>query len=149
MSTQCLNFVSYYPLIYHTLHKLQLPPHEDYLQDAYLVYAKCVKRYQSERCKFSTYFSYQLFYYYKSLKRKINISYTFVPTTFVVNDQLDEQLFWYDIYTNYGLTDFEKEILSLTLLHYTIEEIAHKIKSSPSTIKRKRNSIKNKLSEFN
>lgn len=139
------HFLSYYPLIYCTLKKSHLPPpYEDYVQDAYFIYKKCLDSYDPSLCRFSTYFYYHLSYYYKSIIRKAVKPNKATPLLSHHNPFLDF-IYWYDIYTNYSLTPREKHLLTLSLKEYTIPEIELHLRISASTIKRLRKSIRQKL----
>ncbi|WP_396265814.1 sigma factor [Halobacillus shinanisalinarum] len=61
----------YQRLVYTVLKKLNVrKPYEDYLQEAYFIYDKCMNNYDSTKSNFSTYFTNQLTFYYMSLFRK-------------------------------------------------------------------------------
>lgn len=142
-------FESYESLIYYTLRKLNVPdPHEDYIQEAYFVYDHCTNRYDPSLAKFSTYFTHQLLYYYKSLLRKNSQQLRAAYMTEPIDDPIFDVMTLHDIYDHCHLTNIEKMVVTLSLEEYTVQEVAFQLGISVSTVKRTRKSLKQKILRY-
>ncbi|ARI76168.1 sigma-70 family RNA polymerase sigma factor [Halobacillus mangrovi] len=136
-------------LIYSTLHKLNIPePFDDYYQEAYLVYQRSVRTYNPSRAKFTTYFVHKLNHHMRGLLKKEQSYKSVFFLTPPSDETLHEQSLLYDLEYHSNLTPQEKTIFSLTYQGFTVKEIAHKMKVSESTIKRRRKNIKEKTQEL-
>ncbi|ASF40551.1 LuxR family transcriptional regulator [Halobacillus halophilus] len=144
-------FEDYHALVHHVLHQLGMPlPYEDYIQDAYFVYEQCIQRYDASLSKFSTYFTWQLHYHFRTIihkeqqyRNRISIMYPKEKGFFP--DPTSEFNQFYDVFYCSQLNSLESEILHLTLQGFTVEEISADRSVSVSTVKRYRKKIKHKV----
>ncbi|MFC7321829.1 sigma-70 family RNA polymerase sigma factor [Halobacillus campisalis] len=143
------SFESYRDLVYYTLNRLNVPlPYEDLIQEAYFIYVQCIARYDPYRCKFSTYFTHKLLYFFKSyLRNDQRASPLYIERELSIDPSLDIILL-HDIYSHCRLTSLEQTVVELTLEEYTIIEISEITNKSESTVKRTRKSLKNKLRRY-
>ncbi|MGP4074632.1 sigma-70 family RNA polymerase sigma factor [Halobacillus sp. K22] len=144
-------FEDYQALVRDVLNKLGIPlPYEDYIQDAYFVYEQCRKRYDSSLAKFSTYFTSQLNYHFRTILRK---EHQYLNRITIMSrkekgffpDPTSEFNQFYDVFYCSQLSSLESEILHLTLQGYTVDEISAERSVSVSTVKRYRKKIKQKV----
>lgn len=152
MKDSILEFHEYQRLIHSCLRRWKLPePYEDCQQESYLIYARCVERYDPERSKFSTFFFQTLYRHFQTENRKNRrdreaVHFFSIQQKPLEKDPLKEPLLLFDIQHYSSLTLNEQIIFEQTYIGYTVAEIARLSGKSPSTIKRARKQIKRKIS---
>ncbi|SFK17275.1 RNA polymerase sigma factor, sigma-70 family [Halobacillus dabanensis] len=141
-------------LVYFTLNLLNIPePHDDYFQESYLVYNRCLEKYDGTLSKFSTYYIQRLYHHFQTQHRNeqrereasflLSIQHT--PSD---SDPLHESLLLFDIHHHTMLDSRERLIFDHSYSGHTVNEVAQLMKTSPSTVKRVRKCIKLKLEKL-
>ncbi|WP_181347174.1 sigma-70 family RNA polymerase sigma factor [Thalassobacillus sp. CUG 92003] len=148
-----LNFMDYKGLAISVLKKLNAQDSwDDHLQDAYLVFLRAEQSYDRSRAKFSTHFETLLYYHFLTQFRKAShqaellqkYGPQLLPSTAYV---WQDNLLTIDILRNAHLSQREKLTTQLSLQDKSIQQIALLFNQSPSTIKRIRKNIRQKLIE--
>ncbi|WLR48997.1 sigma-70 family RNA polymerase sigma factor [Halobacillus litoralis] len=151
MKDPILEFHAYQRLIHSSLRHWNLPePYEDCLQESYLIYLRCVERYEPERSKFSTFFIQSLYRHLQTMHRKNHrgkeaVHFFSLHQKPLEKDPPQEDLLLFDIHHYSSLTPMEQIIFEQSYTGYTVNQIAVLTGKSPSTIKRARKQIKRKV----
>ncbi|GEN54671.1 RNA polymerase sigma factor [Halobacillus faecis] len=152
MKDPILDFHAYQRLIHSHLRRWNLPePYEDCLQESYLIYSRCVERYDPERSKFSTFFIQSLYRHFQTMNRKNHrgreaVRFFSIHLHPLEKDPLQEPLLLFDLHHYSSLTLMEQVIFEQSYAGYTVNQIAQLTGVSPSTIKRARKQMKRKVS---
>ncbi|MBN9655100.1 sigma-70 family RNA polymerase sigma factor [Halobacillus sp. GSS1] len=151
MKDHILDFPAYQRLIHSCLLRWKLPePYEDCLQESYLIYVRCVEKYDSERSKFSTFFIQTLYRHFQTMNRKNHQNRKAIQLFSIhqkphEKDPLHEPLLLLDIYHYSSLTYMERVIFEKSYTGYTVNQMKLLIGKSPSTILRARRQIRRKV----
>lgn len=148
-----ITFKSLENLIYYTLRNLHIPPpFDDHYQDSYIIFEKCVDKYDASRADFTTYFTSQFQYHLRSFLRNEYRHQQAIQQLSQLpqhpnEEMIDDHLLLTDILYFHRLTSFEQQVFELSYEGYSIKHIAKTMEVSVSTIIRTRKRIKQKLSE--
>lgn len=153
MKDHILDFPAYQRLIHSCLRRWKLPePYEDCLQESYLIYVRCVEKYDYKRSKFSTFFIQSLYRHFQTMNRRNHqnreaIHFFSIQQNPHEKDPLHEPLLLLDIHHFSSLTLIEQAVFERCYTGYTVNQISSLIGKSPSTILRARRQIRRKTAD--
>ncbi|RWZ59047.1 sigma-70 family RNA polymerase sigma factor [Halobacillus fulvus] len=122
--------------------------YEDLIQEAYIIFSHCERKYDPQKAKFSTYFSYKFSHHIQTYFRKEQLYdltlKKLTPTLSAPHqEELDERLLLLDVHRS--LTPFESKVCHLYYQGYKLSPILSMTDVSSSTIKRTRHILRDKI----